>query len=153
MKNNIQIIILSIVMICGVLGFAYLNQKTETSNDGNQFKLALNDTTIKHILANTAETRVKGLSGMESLPKDTVMLFVFDTPDKYGIWMKDMKFPIDIIWLDQDGKVITLESNVSPDTFPKVFFPLENSLYTIEANSGFIDQNQLEVGSFFSITK
>ncbi len=153
MKNNIQIIILSIVVICGVLVFAYLNQKPETSNDIDHYTLSLNGGNIKHILANTAETRIKGLSGMESLPKDTVMLFVFDTPDKYGIWMKDMNFPIDIIWLDHEGRVITLESNVSPDTFPKVFFPPENSLYTIEANSGFIDQNQLEVGSFFSITK
>lgn len=153
MLKNIQIIILSIVMICGVFVFTYLNQKSETSNNFDHYTLSLNGVNIKHILANTAETRVKGLSGMESLPKDTVMFFIFDVPDKYGIWMKDMKFPVDIIWLDHEGRVITLESNVSPDTFPKVFFPLENSLYTIEANSGFIDKNQLEVGSFFSITK
>jgi uncharacterized membrane protein (UPF0127 family) len=42
------------------------------------------------------------------------MLFVFEDSAKYSFWMKDMKFLIDIIWLDNDGKVVHIEQNLQP---------------------------------------
>ena len=37
------------------------------------------------------------------------MLFIFSQPDFYPFWMKDMKFPIDIIWLDENLQIINIE--------------------------------------------
>jgi uncharacterized membrane protein (UPF0127 family) len=121
-------------------------------SDNKKYVLSVDSKIINTIVVDNHITRTKGLSGMQSLPKDTVMLFVFDKPDTYGIWMKDMRFPIDIIWLDEDGRIVWLENNVSPLTYPKVFFPPKDSLYTIEAKPGFIEQNHLVVGKILSVS-
>lgn len=108
---------------------------------------------ISLIVVSTSETRTKGLSGMESLPENTAMLFSFNEPDRYGIWMKDMKFSIDILWLDEKGKIIHIENDISPDTYPKVFTPLEISSYVLEANVGFAKENDLKVGKTLNFSK
>jgi len=134
-----------------IISVAVLITITLVLSTDKRYALSIDGKVIETIVVDNSVSRMRGLSGMESLPKDTVMLFVFDTPDKYGIWMKDMKFSIDIIWLDENGRVIWLESNVSPNTYPKVFFPPEKSLYTIEAKPGFIEQNHLVVGKILNV--
>ena len=95
--------------------------------------------------------RERGLSGRESLEREKVMLFVFEEETYPGIWMKDMAFPIDIAWIDKNGAIVHIERNVSPKTFPKVFFPPAKSLYVLEANAGFFESHGLKVGSFVEI--
>ena len=102
-------------------------------------------------ILDTDEKRVRGLSGRESLEQEKVMLFVFEEESYPGIWMKDMAFPIDIAWVDKNGKIIHIEKDVSPKTFPKVFFPPAKSLYVLETNAGFFDSHNLGVGAFIEI--
>jgi uncharacterized membrane protein (UPF0127 family) len=64
------------------------------------------------------------------------MLFVFDKSDRYGFWMKDMHFALDICWLDDSGKVISIARNVSADSYPKAFYPKKPARMVIEANAG-----------------
>lgn len=97
-------------------------------------------------VADTLEERTKGLSGQESLPADEALLFIFPEPDYYGVWMKEMNFSIDIIWLDVNQKIIQIKKDVSPATYPSVFFPSEKSLYIIETVANFSDKNDLKVG-------
>lgn len=85
--------------------------------------------------------RVRGLSGRTSLEKDKVMLFLFEEETYPGIWMKDMAFPIDIAWVDKTGSIVHIEKDVSPNTFPKVFFPPTKSLYVLETNAGFFESH------------
>ena len=81
----------------------------------------------------------KGLSGRVSLPSNQGMLFNFKEIDRHCIWMKDMKFNIDIAWLDASAKVIDVKENVSPDTYPESFcqdntaFVIETKAYTAKA--------------------
>lgn len=97
-------------------------------------------------IADTPEKRKQGLSGKESLPPNHAMLFVFPAEGVYGIWMKDMNFPIDILWLDPDKKVISIKENVSPETYPEVFYPEKGALYVIEVNAGKVDEALVGVG-------
>jgi uncharacterized membrane protein (UPF0127 family) len=60
------------------------------------------------------EDRAMGLMFRPSLPLDHGMLFLFERPDFHGIWMKNCKFPIDILWLDADHKVVHLAEKVPP---------------------------------------
>lgn len=85
---------------------------------------------------NTDVLRMQGLSGREALPKGSGMLFVFDNPDTYGFWMKDMKFAIDIIWLNDAKEVIDIARNVQPNTFPHAFYPPVPVKYVLETNPG-----------------
>ena len=106
-----------------------------------------NDTkTIKIAVLDEESERIQRLSGRESLEKDKVMLFVFEEETYPGIWMKDMAFPIDIAWADKNGVIVYIERNVSPKTFPKVFFPSRKSLYVLETNAGFFDSHGFKVG-------
>ena len=101
---------------------------------------------VSLIVVDTPQAREQGLSGKDSLPDNTAMLFVFDIPDIYGFWMKDMKFPIDIIWIDADHHIVSMQRSLSPNTFPKVFYPSANSLYVLETVAGFAEKNNLKVG-------
>lgn len=102
---------------------------------------------IRVELALTDEERKKGLSRRATLGEQIDgMLFVFPAPDTYGIWMKDMNFPIDIIWISEDRKIVHIEKNVDPNTYPKSFYPPKPVKYIIETNIHFSDTFNLSVG-------
>ena len=92
--------------------------------------------TILVEVADTNEKRTRGLSGRQSLSENHGMLFIFDYENNWGIWMKDMRFPIDIIWADSRGKIITIARNVSPGTFPNAFYPAAPARYVLELPAG-----------------
>ncbi len=96
-----------------------------------------------------AASRELGLSYRQNLPADNVMLFVFPSVSNWGIWMKGMNFPLDIFWLDSQGRVIYLKQNVSTSTYPTVFAPTNSAgaLYVIEANAGTAASLGVSVGS------
>ena len=100
-------------------------------------------------LALTGEQKMQGLSGRESLKEKEGMLFVFDIVGKHTFWMKDMKFPIDIIWINGDPdnpQVVYIEKNATPESFPKIFGGIADSQYVLEVNAGFSEKNNLKVG-------
>lgn len=97
-------------------------------------------------VADTNELRQKGLSGRKSLDADKAMLFTFDAPDYYGFWMKNMKFPIDIIWLDAARKIIYMEKDVRPESYPEGFRPDKKASYVIEFSAGIADELGLRLG-------
>lgn len=101
---------------------------------------------LKVDLAISDLEKQKGLSVKEILPEDEGMLFLFDQPRKYAFWMKDMKFDIDILWLDKDGQIVYIAKNVTPESYPKTFIPSVDASYVLEVVSGFSTKNNLKVG-------
>lgn len=77
-------------------------------------------------------TRARGLSGRESLCQSCAMLFVFPTPGRQSFWMKDMQFPLDILWIS-DGVIVYKESDVSP-TSKEILSPEVISDMVLEIN-------------------
>lgn len=143
----IIIIVLAISLIVITHLFPNFNKKDDHQIVLEDFK------ELSIIVADTVDSRIKGLSGRDTLPEGEVMLFIFDTPDKHGIWMKDMKFSIDIVWIDQNDQIVSIEENVAPDTYPKVFYPTEKSTLVLEANAGFVKRNNLKVGNFLNFNQ
>lgn len=90
-------------------------------------------------VSDTEKLRENGLSGFAGLKNNEVMLFVFPDADIYGFWMKDMLFPIDILWIDDNFTVISTKKNIAPDTFPKIFFPKKPGKYVVEFTAGVLD--------------
>jgi uncharacterized protein len=62
----------------------------------------------------TGEDRARGLMGRPSLPSDHGLLFVFEAPGSYPFWMKNCRFPIDIVWMDEEGRVVYVAASVPP---------------------------------------
>ncbi len=104
-------------------------------------------------IASTSEQRARGLSGRDSIPNDYGMLFVFSHPDLYGFWMKDMKVAIDIIYLDESGTIIGIEPNISPETYPAVFYPPTPVSYVLETRAGEATRQSWRLGSTISLPK
>ncbi len=92
-------------------------------------------------LALNEAARTKGLSGVTELAPDKALLMVFPTEGKWGIWMKDMKIPLDIVWLDKDKKVIYIVKSASLDgSNPKIYMPEKLAQYVIELPAGTVDK-------------
>ena len=88
-------------------------------------------------IAQTPEQQRIGLSHRTKLAEGHGMLFIFNTDDTHSIWMKDMHFPIDIIWIDNTMKVIHIEQNIAPDTYPHSFTPPTPARYVLEVPAGY----------------
>jgi uncharacterized membrane protein (UPF0127 family) len=106
-------------------------------------------------IAKTEAEREKGLSGRDSLPLNSGMLFIFDKPDYYGFWMKDMKFPIDIIFI-HDKQVITVYQKVLPPaknaTSLQIVKPSEPADMVLEMNAGLANQYHIQTGDSVSLS-
>jgi uncharacterized membrane protein (UPF0127 family) len=87
----------------------------------------------------------KGLSGRAGLKPDKGMVFVFPIESKQCFWMKDMRFPLDMVWLDDSKAILKIESNVTPDTYPDSFCS-PNTRYVLEFNAGFAREYGLKLG-------
>ena len=108
--------------------------------------LRINNSVFRLDTSYTSTEMSKGLSGVQSMPNDQGMLFVFSGPLKAGFWMKQMKFNLDIIWLNNRKEVVYIEKNLSPSSYPKTYCPNNNSIYVLEMNSGFVDSQQVFIG-------
>ncbi len=104
-------------------------------------------------LAITERARMIGLSGRASLDEDRGLLFIFDKLGRYSFWMKDMNFPIDIIWLappeggdNDEMKIVFIKENALPIDYPETYTPYKDALYILEVVAGYTFKNNLKVG-------
>jgi uncharacterized membrane protein (UPF0127 family) len=104
------------------------------------------DTCVQLERVSSNSERLLGLSGRQSLPRDRGMLFDFGTADEYCMWMKDMRFSLDIIWLDDQNKIVYMAEDVTPETYPKAFCGPKDAQYVVEVNSGVVKAGDLRVG-------
>ena len=109
-------------------------------------KLVMGGKTYMVDVSDSSYTQSKGYSGREPITRNEGMIFVFDTIDKHGFWMKDMKFSIDIIWMDDSYTINHIEKSVSPETYPKVFIPNEPGKYVLEVAAGEVDRLGVKIG-------
>lgn len=95
-------------------------------------------TSLRLEVADSDPARIRGLSGRNSMDQDAGMLFVFDVPGIYPFWMKDMKFPLDMVWI-ADGRVVdvaTLRPPVPTELVPPSHIPLAKANLVLELNAG-----------------
>lgn len=98
-------------------------------------------------VADTEDARLKGLSGVKDLERNGGMLFEFPADDTWGMWMKDMEMPIDIVWLDKNKKVVHLVEEASPELSTRVTFsPDQKARYVIELKAGQIEKAGIRKG-------
>jgi uncharacterized membrane protein (UPF0127 family) len=97
-------------------------------------------------VANTPAEQEQGLSGLKSLPQNQGMLFKLQSQQVTCVWMKGMEFPLDILWLNSDKKVVHIQAEVSPATYPHKFCPLTPAQYTLELNAGQIYKTGIRLG-------
>lgn len=88
--------------------------------------------------ATTPVAQERGLSGRRSLAPDQGMLFAFDAPAERCIWMKDMRFAIDVVWLDAGKRVVMIREGLDPTTYPESFCSNQPAQYVLELAPGVV---------------
>lgn len=100
-------------------------------------QITVGNTLVAAEIADTSQEQVSGLSGRASLAEGTGMLFIFPHATEIGFWMKDMLFPIDMIFADATGTIVTIAANAQPSSYPDIFNPTKPAKYVLEVPAGF----------------
>ncbi|MBI5400997.1 MAG: DUF192 domain-containing protein [Candidatus Yonathbacteria bacterium] len=104
-------------------------------------------------IVDTPALQERGLSFREKLDTDTGMLFIFADAQPYGFWMKDMRFPLDIIYFDQKRKIVDVWEHADPASYPKVFTPRASAQFVLEVSAGFFAEHHLKTGNTFELVR
>ena len=96
-----------------------------------QIQIEINNKKYKCKVAESNEDRIKGLQGVEDMPKDEGMLFVFEKPQTVDFWMKDTLIPLDIIFINEDCEVISIYKGKPKD---ETMAEEDNVKYVLELN-------------------
>ncbi len=137
-------IVVMVFILVVISSFSFIKNKNQSALETSYIKIA--GQTIKVELSVTQEEQKQGLSGRKGLKDDEGILFVFRKPAVYYFWMKDMNFPIDIIWIGEDLRVIYIKKDARPDSYPETFRSDKNAKYVLEVISGFSEKNNLKEG-------
>lgn len=129
----------------------FLDKKEASTSASAKSTLVIRDLTVELEVANNFEKRKLGLGGRESLDINRGMLFVFDKSDVYTFWMKGMKFALDILWLDENKKVVFMAQDVpsepgKKDSELKKYTPTGPAKYVLEINAGLSKVHSIQVG-------
>lgn len=98
-------------------------------------------------LAVTEEQRVRGLMFREEIKENQGMLFVMEEEGPHGFWMKNMRFSIDILWLNGEKRIVHVESHVPPCQSPPcpTYHSEIPSKYVLELKAGSVEKHNLEL--------
>lgn len=112
----------------------------------------IGDKTYKCQVAKNEEDRQKGLQGIEHLPIDEGMLFVWDSEATREMWMKDTKIPLDQIAINDDDEVVLVYTAQPED---ETLVPFMNTKYILEvnANSGIVEGDDFEIDDSDDLNK
>ena len=135
-----------IVLLLGAAYMAWMifeNPKREVIAKG----LWLGSSVVNIEIASSRVELGRGLSGRDYLAPKNGMLFVYKKQEVPGFWMRDMKFPLDLIWISEQEKVVGVTPDVKPDSYPQSYGPPEPIKYVLEVNAGFAKANNISEGT------
>lgn len=103
-------------------------------------------------VADTEETRQLGLMNRKSMPDDHGMLFVFEEEEPLSFWMKNTLIPLDILYINAKGKVVTID-HMKPKDIQTKHPSKEKAMYAIELNEGMAKKAGVKEGDVLTIPK
>ncbi len=121
--------------------------QTRATSPKSQITLA--GTTFRLEVTKTLSDQERGLGGRSGLAAHAGMLFAYQGTAQRCMWMKDMKFDIDIVWIDSSRKVTKIESSLSPATYPQIY--CADAQNVVELPAGTAQQYDLKVGQTLDI--
>ena len=110
---------------------------------------------VDAVIADSTLERTRGLMFKDNLNETEGMFFVFDTEGYHKFWMKNMNFPIDIIWINANLSIVHIEQNVPPckdDDCPS-YPPSKPAKYVLEVKANFTERNKIKVGNTISLDR
>jgi uncharacterized membrane protein (UPF0127 family) len=159
LKTLIVLVLMTLLVVSGfkLLSNGALGQVETLNSDGAKTKslptkvnITINGVKLQADVALTTDEQAKGLSIKDRLQPNEGMLFPYGAPRILSFWMKDMKFPIDIIWLGTDKRVVHIEESLQPCSplLPCLpYTPDVQAQYVLETVAGFTSANRITEGT------
>ncbi len=150
--RRLRVLFLAVGLLCALLVPAGAADVNPPLPRGTVRIVGLNTVTVSAEVARSLQEKVRGLSGRPPLKAGQGMLFVYDRPQVIGIWMKDMKFPLDILWF-HEGRVVKIEKNappLKPEGPERVYSAIGDMV--LEVPAGFADRNKVREGDPVQVT-
>ncbi len=132
MSKYIKNIIFFVVILSIIFIFNIENKKSSIE----MVKIEVRGVVLDVEISKTNEETALGLGGRPNLGGIDGMFFVFPFEARYGIWMKNMEFSIDIVWIDSLYRIVGIENNVSPKTYPNIYTPEKKVRFVLELRAG-----------------
>ncbi len=149
MPKNIMIIITFVLVItAGVLTWRlFFHLPTP-----NTVKIKINNTNYQIELAKTTAQKIKGLSNRTELCKNCGMLFIFGFEGNLPFWMKDTLIPLDMIWINKDGKIVDIQT-ITEISSNKIYQNQTPAQYVLELNANDCQKINLKIGDIIDLSK
>jgi uncharacterized protein len=155
MEKSIFRIAIVVVFVSILAGVVMLPTVFKITSMKNKAVIGIRNQTIFVDVVDTESTRNRGLGKRSSIGVNEGMYFVFDDVGFHGIWMKDMQFPIDIVWI-RDNRIVDIKENVDPQIGApleelKTYFPKVLDDHVLELKAGRVKLLKAEIGDPISI--
>ncbi len=115
---------------------------------GEFISLKIGETYIQAEVVRYADDMARGLGGRKKLSGDEGMLFVYPHETIPKFWMKNMNFPIDILWI-RNGKIVDFSENIPVEPIGEklpIYSPNAPITNVLEVNAGFVKKNSIQKG-------
>lgn len=120
-------------------------------HDDTKVEVRVNNARVIAAVMRSDAKRQRGLSGREGLAEHEGMMFIFDHEGSYAFWNKDMKFPIEVIWMAH-GEVVGVSPLPAYDgTSPAIITPSSPSDAVLEVPAGFAKAQSIIAGNSVTI--
>ncbi|MDE1830632.1 MAG: DUF192 domain-containing protein, partial [Thaumarchaeota archaeon] len=154
--SDIQYLVVNGEISLGSGGSKTAIQDSNTlQNNFPKGKIKIDNMVLDVQIADTPDRMTEGLQFQQPLSYTQGMIFVFPQSQIVTMWMKDMQFPLDMIWFDSSGNVIHIEKNLAPctDNLPCQVYDAgsQNTKYVLEITSGFVDKFNVTAKSKLTI--
>lgn len=146
-ERKYVILLIPIVLSAAMFIFFHAGNNQISEND-NALRICLKNKCFDVEIVRTEEEKKTGLMNREHLDPDDGMLFLFENKGVYNFWMKNTLIPLDIIWIDENKKVVFIKENAMPCNFEdcEVFYPNQKAKYVLEINGGLAEKYGIKVG-------
>ncbi|HVS78959.1 MAG TPA: DUF192 domain-containing protein [Candidatus Saccharimonadales bacterium] len=140
-------LILLLIVLVVILSMGYSASRSACGDYRTDKVVKTGNQRIDAEVAYTPTQMQEGLGGRQCIASDQGMLFEFSQPGRYDFWMKDMRFSIDMVWINSAKQVVYIQPDVSPATYPQTFVSVRPAQYVLELKASRAAQLGLHNGS------
>lgn len=157
-KRRRMALLMLLLLIPIIIGIVYTTMPHTKKNMGPKFQkegtLQFTDESQSNVLANidielaeTDDDRTRGLMWRRSMEEEQGMLFIMDQQEMQSFWMLNTYIPLDILFIDEAFRIVTIRKNTKPQTLDPV--PSSDpARYVLEVNGGYCDRHGIREGHF-----
>jgi uncharacterized membrane protein (UPF0127 family) len=141
--------LVALLLLIGGCDRPTTQQQPTTTQSLPTVKMKIGGKTFELEIARTSDEQATGLMKRDSMPQDHGMIFVFAEERLLEFWMKDTRIPLDIMYLDTTGKVVSV-SQMRPYDLTSISSDVP-AQYAIELNAGMVKTAGVKAGDVLTI--